>query len=86
MNTWLTSWGTSWGDSWGIGLAAEAGIGLAEIERPPTIDFIIQGRTISSNIPSYRNIINLAIRRGARDEDSELKEMMQLYSLWRKAA
>ena len=85
MNTWDTSWGTSWGDSWGIGLAVEEGIALAAL-RPPNVDFIIQGRYITPNIPATQKVINLGIRRAERDENKELREMMQIYSLWRKAA
>ena len=92
-DSWGGSWGTTsaWADSWGIGLEEEvdAGIGLSTssfpVRRPP-VDFVISNGWISSNIPAYRNVIDLEARRAVRSDTSELREMMQLYSLWKKAA
>ena len=73
----------------GIGLVVEPGIALSTSSFPvrtPPIDFVHSAGWISSNIPKYRKVIDLGIRRAARDDDSELREMMQLYSLWKKAA
>lgn len=80
-SAWGSSWGVSWGDSWGgIGLAEEAGIGLAVT---PPVDFVIQPRSIAN----YRQVIDIrAYRPAPRIDRSELKEMMQMYALWKRAA
>ena len=78
---------------YGIGLAvAAAGIALDTV-RPPTVDFVIQSGWYSRNIylrdavfPKERKLFIAEKRREVRRDNSELREMMDLYSNWRKAA
>jgi hypothetical protein len=80
-HAWGDSWGDAWGDSWGIGLAEESGIGLAPVAKP--VDFVYSEGW--STVPQNRKVVNLQIRRTAKHE-SELREMVELYSRWKKAA
>lgn len=66
----------------GIGLASVVGIGLA---RPPTVDFVFSGR---SGMLARSNVIDIRRRVEApvKPERTELQEMMELYSRWRRAA
>ena len=81
--TWGLSWGESWEDSWGIGLAAEEGIGLAPVAKP--VDYIFHDGWHPS-IPRMSNVTRLEERKAVRTDNSELTEMMDLYSRWRRAA
>ncbi len=64
----------------GIGLAEE-GIGLST-PRPAPVDVVLNSGW------SYRprNVIDFSQWRVAKKEKSELREMMELYALWKKAA
>jgi hypothetical protein len=65
----------------GIGLATP-GIGLA---RPPTVDYVI-GAGRAPIVLEHRRVISLERRPVVMQEKSELLEMMEAYSLWKKAA
>lgn len=71
----------------GIGLEEEAGIGLAP---PPPVDFVLSGGSWSG-LSLNRNVVNLrdyleTKRAATIREKKELREIMDLYSQWRKAA
>lgn len=101
-SAWGLSWGTpsAWGDSWGIGLAVEAGIGLlAAPARAPNVDFVYSSIGRLHDFPQNRNMIRMrqhvivdvplaprAPRQASGQETAELKEMMELYASWKKAA
>ena len=78
---------------YGIGLAAAAaGIAL-DTARPPTVDFVFQSGWYARNIylrdavfPQHRRLFALEKRKEAKRDNSEMREMMELYSQWRKAA
>jgi hypothetical protein len=81
--TWGESWDESWGDSWGIG--EEVGIGLAPIARP--IDIVIQpamGPLYGAQRASWAPRVEMPQREPQADV-SELREMMALYTHWRRA-
>lgn len=85
--TWGDSWDEAWGDSFGIGLA-EVGIGLAPATAP--VDFVFSGGSWSG-LSLNRNVVNLRdyleTKRAAMiREKKELREMIELYALWRRAA
>ena len=75
---------------YGIGLAEEAGIGLAP---PAAVDFVIAPRQFAHEHAQFRydfrdvlrsrNVVNI---KAARREKAELREMTELYALWRRAA
>jgi len=73
----------------GIGLADEAGIGLAP---PAPVDFVIQPRPWTHEVAQFRdtlqarNVVGMAVARAARREREELREMVELYGAWRRAA
>ena len=74
-----------------IGLAVEVCIGL--VVKPPAVDFIIQNGWISRNqilrnavFPRDRGLVLPFRQKEIRRDNSELQEMMGLYSQWRKAA
>lgn len=89
MRTWDQSWDEAWGDSFGIGLAAAPGIGLASLS---PVDFVHDGgwtpRIPAQRrpLPDVRKIIPIEPWRAARRESAELKEMIELYALWKRAA
>ena len=78
---------------YGIGLAvAAAGIAL-ETVRPPNVDFVFQSGWYARNIylrnavfPQQRRLFAIEKRREVKQDNSEMREMMELYSQWRKAA
>ena len=77
---------------YGIGLVEEAGIALTTV-RPPTVDFVIQSGWYSRNIylrdavfPKERKLFIAEKRKEVRRDNSELREIMDLYSQWKKAA
>lgn len=79
MRTWASAWDEAWGDSWGIGLAVEAGIGITA-----PVDFVMLQHHSSHFAPSPRKVVPFP---GARKRDeSELREMIAIYSQWRMAA
>ena len=91
-------WGDAWGDSWGE-LASdpwvEEGIGLAPVSSvaPPAVDFVVQPYDWYSrhtlkfrNTLMARSVVNMEAARAARQEKTELKEMIELYAQWKKAA
>lgn len=66
----------------GIGLA-EAGIGLAA--RGP-VDIVISRDWYPSRRSFRPTLVHITPRESARQEASELQEMIEIYSRWRKAA
>jgi len=87
LETWAdAAWADgSWvPESWGIGLAVEAGIGLAAAPRPP-VDYVYADGW-SPRFPGYSKVASLEEKRAVKKDNSELMEMMELYARWRKAA
>lgn len=72
----------------GIGLVADVGIGLS---RPP-VDFVFHTGDVAMRFVDYRKIREVKAplvkqpTKPVYKEDSELQEMIELYSGWRKAA
>ena len=92
-------WGDSWGDSWGeleSDSWAEEGIGLAPVSSvaPAVVDFVVQpydwywpSSTVQfRNTLMARSVVNMESLRAAKREKAELKEMIELYAQWKKAA
>lgn len=69
----------------GIGLEAEEGIAL---ERPPPVDFVFNAGWEHTLIRARRSVLKFGEPRmeAPKREDSDLKEMIELYSRWKMAA
>lgn len=61
--------------------SVEIGIGLAPVARP--VDFVIQSPLWRQGFVTVRLPV---AKKNPNQEESELKEMMQLYALWKRAA
>lgn len=68
-------------ESWGIGLAEEPGIGLAAPRGP--VDIVISRDWYPQSRPK---VVNFEARKAVKQETDELREMLEIYSRWRKAA
>lgn len=83
LNHWVNgAWAdSSWvPESWAEVAAEEAGIGLAPVVRAAPVDFVIQS-------PLWRQgFVTPRPAPQQTTEASELKEMMQLYAMWKRAA
>ena len=71
----------------GIGLAVKPGIGLAT-----PVDFVHDGGWVPAIAqlrrlpPGVEKVVNIEPWRRAKQESAELKEMIELYALWKRAA
>lgn len=72
----------------GIALEAETGIGLA---RPPAVDFVFSNGWYASLrrdliFPQHRKLFEREKRQAVKQDGSDMRELMKVYSEWRRAA
>lgn len=74
-------------DIFNTGIEVEEGIGLAP--KPPPVDFVYSADGWYSDFGSHtrtQKLVFLEKLRASRQEKKELREMIDLYTRWKKAA